>query len=72
MHPSKFGTGVTDRSRSETRVDIPTVCPACQSRSISTTARTPDAHAYWRCDGCGEVWNVARRQARSFGVRPWR
>ena len=72
MHPSRFGNGLADRSRSTTEVTIPTMCPACQSRSISTTARNPDENAYWRCGGCGEVWNVARRQARPAGVRPWR
>jgi transposase-like protein len=72
VYSSKFGSGLTDRSRSTAEVTIPTMCPSCQSRSISTTARSPDAHAYWRCDACGEVWNVARRQARSSGAHPWR
>jgi transposase-like protein len=71
VHPSKFGNGLADRSLSATAATIPTVCPACQSRSISTTARNPDEHAYWRCDGCGEVWNVARRQARPSGGHRW-
>ena len=51
---------------------LPTRCPSCRSASISTTARKPDEHAYWRCDGCGEVWNASRRDA-SRNTRPnWR
>lgn len=48
-------------------VTIPTVCPACQSSSISTTARSPDDNAYWRCARCGEVWNASRRNIRRSG-----
>ena len=52
--------------------DRPVACPACRSQSISTTARKPDANAYWRCDGCGEVWNAARRTNGSRSASPWR
>ena len=72
MHPSKFGNGLADQSESKTEVTTPAACPACQSRSISTTARSPDEHAYWRCGDCGEIWNVARRLARPSGVQRWR
>jgi transposase-like protein len=72
MHPSKFGNNSSDRSGQAAEIITPTACPACQSRAISTTARKPDENAYWRCGGCGEVWNVARRQSRPSGVRPWR
>src|SRR5262249_40411250 len=41
---------------------IPTACPACQSLSIVTTAKTPDATSYWRCISCGEIWNTSRRR----------
>ena len=67
----KFGKDATTGG-SAPEVTVPAACPACQSRSITTTARTPDENTYWRCDSCGEVWNVARRQARSSGDRPWR
>ena len=50
----------------------PTVCPACRSHSISTTVRHPDEHTYWRCDGCGEIWNVSRREAAASRVHRWR
>jgi transposase-like protein len=72
VHPSKFGSNQADRSGSATAVTLPTVCPGCQSRSISTTARSPDEHAYWRCGECGEIWNVARRRAQPSRIRPWR
>jgi transposase-like protein len=51
--------------------DRPAGCPVCRSSEIVTTARTPDAESYWRCTGCGEVWNVGRRETitRSRGWR---
>jgi transposase-like protein len=68
MHSSNFGA---DRSREAAAVTTPTVCPACQSTAIATTARTPDENAYWRCSSCGEVWNAARRDPSNRGAR-WR
>jgi transposase-like protein len=50
---------------------VPSVCPVCRATAISTTAKSPDANAYWRCAGCGEVWNVSRRDARS-AASSWR
>jgi hypothetical protein len=39
-----------------------------------TTSKTPDAESYWRCKGCGEVWNVSRRHEHHDGAgnRRWR
>jgi transposase-like protein len=65
---SRFGNG----ARSTAEVTAPTVCPSCQSPSITTTARTPDESTYWRCGSCGEIWNVVRRDARRIGARSWR
>jgi predicted Zn finger-like uncharacterized protein len=52
-------------SRSEPAVSYskPESCPICHSSSIVTTAKVPDADSYWRCTGCGEVWNDARRDS---------
>jgi transposase-like protein len=66
-----FPGGVADAARA-TAARIPTACPACRSQSITTTARTPDEHAYWRCSDCGEVWNAARREADRNRVPTWR
>ena len=41
----------------------PTNCPSCRSRNLTTTAKAIDKNTYWRCLGCGEVWNLARRQS---------
>lgn len=49
----------------------PAACPACQSLSIVTTAKRPDADSYWRCTSCGEVWNVSRSQANRHGAYRW-
>ena len=51
---------------------VPSVCPACRSTAISTTAKSPDANAYWRCAACGEVWNMSRRDSSRSGASPWR
>jgi transposase-like protein len=39
----------------------PKACPACKSPSVTTAAKHPDVDTYWRCEQCGEVWNVSRR-----------
>jgi transposase-like protein len=38
----------------------PTTCPFCRSPRIMTTGAKADASSYWRCEGCGQVWNVGR------------
>lgn len=60
--------------RQEQAVAPPAFCPACRSKDISTTSKTPDVASYWRCGACGEIWNVGRlQQASRFGARPgWR
>lgn len=64
--------GTTNRSPAAAAATTPTVCPACRSSAIATTSRVPDENAYWRCDGCGEVWNASRRNARPQRGQPWR
>jgi transposase-like protein len=60
-----------DRARPTTAVTPPTACPACQSATISTTARNPDENSYWRCGGCGEIWNASRRTTTRSGGYRW-
>jgi ribosomal protein L37AE/L43A len=38
----------------------PESCPFCQSHAVGTLAKVITAETYWRCQGCGEVWNPAR------------
>jgi transposase-like protein len=38
----------------------PTACPFCRSPKIMTTSTKADASSYWRCEACGQVWNVGR------------
>jgi transposase-like protein len=66
-----LGNAAADQFRATVAVTIPPACPACQSRSITTTARNPDEHTYWRCGSCGEIWNASRREARQSGVHTW-
>jgi hypothetical protein len=70
MKSFTYRNAAADASTRDTPDAAPTACPACQSLSISTTARHPDENAYWRCSGCGEVWNASRRAARKSGA--WR
>lgn len=71
---SSFHTGNDFAARSPDSTgpnNTPSACPACQSRSISTTAKSPDANSYWRCEACGEVWNVGRRRGVRTGANRW-
>jgi transposase-like protein len=43
----------------------PSRCPACRSQDVKTTSKVVNAEAYWRCCGCGEVWNVGRHREGS-------
>jgi transposase-like protein len=38
----------------------PTACPFCHSAKIMTANVKADSSAYWRCEACGQVWNVGR------------
>ena len=39
----------------------PSACPACGHDKVTTTAKMPTHESYWRCEACGEIWNVGRR-----------
>jgi transposase-like protein len=41
-------------------VPAPIACPFCRSPKIMTTSTKADASSYWRCEACGQVWNVGR------------
>jgi transposase-like protein len=43
------------------------MCPVCRSEKVSTTSKTVNETTYWRCHGCGEIWNQSR--LASFGRR---
>ena len=63
---------VVDRSDSDRTKRSPPACPACTSASVTTTAKHPDVDSYWRCERCGEVWNIGRRHDGPNGAVPWR
>jgi transposase-like protein len=71
MKPYESRSGGAGRAPVTDAFAVPVNCPACQSRSISTTAKKPDENSYWRCSGCGEVWNAGRRKTRLNTARPW-
>lgn len=68
-------TGYRSKAAEDARDEAPVApseCPACRSSAITTAARSRDVNAYWRCERCGEVWNVSRRAARPAGPPSWR
>jgi predicted Zn finger-like uncharacterized protein len=70
---SSFDSNAFSRSSpSATPVDVPSKCPACHSPSITTSSKSPHTDSYWRCNGCGEVWNAARRHEARRGANTWR
>lgn len=70
MRSSPYRYTATTSARSGERAAPPTSCPACRSTAIASVVVNPDEHAYWRCEGCGEVWNAARRSTQ-FDARPF-
>ena len=72
MSRPTWGAPPTSTSASGTAA-LPAACPACRSASISTMAKSPDETSYWRCAGCGEIWNVGRRDSDNGGAsNGWR
>jgi len=67
-----YGKSPVHASAPASTVAPPTRCPTCRSLDILTTARVPDEHAYWRCGGCGEVWNASRRDSARNARPAWR
>lgn len=61
-----------DHSQSDRTTNGPPVCPACTSASVTTTKKNPDVNSYWRCEQCGEVWNISRRHEELGGRSRWR
>ena len=41
-------------------VPEPPVCPFCRSAQVTTSSKTVTDRTYWRCSGCGEIWNQSR------------
>jgi transcription elongation factor Elf1 len=38
----------------------PTTCPFCGASKIAAQSEKVDADTYWRCEVCGEMWNLGR------------
>ena len=38
----------------------PERCPFCGSKAVSALAKKTTTTTYWRCQACGEMWNVAQ------------
>jgi hypothetical protein len=55
-----FMNRLSDR---EEPIRRPDSCPFCHSKAVGTLAKEVTAATYWRCQACGEVWNVARLES---------
>jgi transposase-like protein len=42
----------------------PTACPFCSSTKLVTTSKVVTDATYWRCEGCGQIWNPSRLDVR--------
>jgi uncharacterized Zn finger protein len=51
-----------DLKPAEEPVSAPARCPVCGAPDVKTTSKVITAETYWRCESCGEVWNVQRRR----------
>ena len=50
----------------------PDSCPSCGSKAVGTLAKVITPDTYWRCQGCGEIWNPARvERANRRPGRSW-
>ena len=47
---------------SDERGEVPTSCPSCGSRDVVTTSKAVTTATYWRCEACGDVWNIDRQR----------
>ena len=60
--------GRIDQEAADHQAQAQTACPFCRSAKITTTSKVLDSSAYWRCEACGQVWNVGRnRPSTRFG-----
>jgi len=73
-----MGTSYRDRAPLERPAEReepsfkPESCPSCGSRAVGTLAKVITADTYWRCQGCGEIWNPARvNRANNRPSRAW-
>jgi hypothetical protein len=56
------------RSANESRAEelltpVVPLCPSCRSGRVTTTGNAESDATYWRCLGCGDVWNPGRMAA---------
>lgn len=38
----------------------PKACPFCASAQVATASKAVNDNTYWRCRGCGQIWNPSR------------
>jgi hypothetical protein len=55
-----FGTVTIRPSDPSEQARRPDACPFCGCRAVGTLAKQITTATYWRCQGCGEGWNVAQ------------
>jgi formate dehydrogenase maturation protein FdhE len=43
----------------------PVACPFCGSAKVAAATEKVDSFTYWRCETCGQMWNVGRLRVAS-------
>jgi transposase-like protein len=66
--PPRTGSSLS----SDPNDDVDTVkqCPFCASTRVTTTNKALSLSTYWRCHGCGEIWNPGRSAIAARYQRP--
>ena len=41
-------------------------------KDLKTTSKVVTVNSYWRCCGCGAIWNVGRLEAGTRNAQRWR
>jgi transposase-like protein len=44
------------------------LCPFCRSEQVTTTSKSVSDSTYWRCHGCGQIWNPSRLHSLPRGT----
>ena len=64
IHSAERAPGVYTPPQPTSPTSGPVACPFCKSRDVKTTSKAVNVSTYWRCTGCGQIWNASRLQQR--------
>ena len=65
LEATRARVDIMNETRKPEGTATPGRCPVCRSEDVTTTSKVVSAESYWRCCGCGEVWNAGRHRTAS-------